>query len=119
VAEFLLEIGLEEIPASWLEGLAGQLKAQFETVAGRELLEPTNVEIAWAPRRLALGAEVVKKQKDREEPVFGPPVKAAKTPAGEWTPAALGFAKKNGCRPDDLGEGYKEGSPEPYLAFKK
>jgi glycyl-tRNA synthetase beta chain len=119
VAELLIEIGLEEIPASWLEGLAGQLKTQFETIAGRELLEPTGVEIAWAPRRLALGAQVVKKQKDREECVFGPPVKAAKTPAGEWTPAALGFAKKSGCAPENLREGRKEGSPEPYLTFTR
>src|SRR5512138_1923552 len=119
VAELLIEIGLEEIPASWLSGLAGQLKTQLETIAGRELLEPAQIRVAWAPRRLTLGAEVVAKQKDREESVLGPPAKAAKNPAGEWTPAARGFAKKNGCRPEDLGEGHKEGSPEPYLLFVK
>jgi len=102
VAEFLLEIGLEEIPASWLEGLAGQLKAQFETIAGRELLEPADLEIAWAPRRLALGARVVKKQKDREEEISGPPATIAKDKDGNWTVAATGFAKKMGVSVDQL-----------------
>jgi glycyl-tRNA synthetase beta chain len=119
VAELLLEIGLEEIPAPWLEGLAGQLKTHFAAAAGREFLEPGEVQVAWAPRRLALGAQVLKRQKDREERLFGPPVKAARTASGEWTPAALGFAKKNGCRPEDLSEGRKEGSPEPYLVFTR
>ena len=102
MAEFLLEIGVEEIPASWLEGLAGQLKAQFETIAGRELLEPKGIEIGWTPRRLALGAEVVEKQKDREEEISGPPATVAKDKDGNWTLAATGFAKKMGVSVDRL-----------------
>ena len=35
-------------------------------------------------------------------------MKAAKDAAGQWTPAAQGFAKKNGVRPEDLREGAKD-----------
>ena len=39
VAELLLEIGFEEMPAPWLPGLAEQLRARFLEAAAREFLE--------------------------------------------------------------------------------
>jgi len=115
VAELLIEIGLEEIPAPWLAGLGDQLASQLQAAAEREFLEPHDVRALWAPRRLVLSAQVLPQQKDREERTFGPPVKAARTPDGAWTPAAIGFARKNGCRPEDLTEGFKEGAADPYV----
>jgi len=117
LAEFLLEIGMEEIPAAWLAGLGAQLEAQFAAGAAREHLEPSELQVAWAPRRLVLSARVVGRQADREEQVFGPPVKAARDGAGQWTPAALGFARKCGCDPSQLGQASKAGSADPYLVF--
>ena len=115
MAELLIEIGLEEIPAPWLAGLGDQLASQLQAAAEREFLEPHDVRALWAPRRLVLSAQVLPQQKDREERTFGPPVKAARTPDGAWTPAAIGFARKNGCRPEDLTEGFKEGAADPYV----
>jgi glycyl-tRNA synthetase beta chain len=96
VAELLIEIGFEEMPAPWLAGLAEQLRARFAEAAAREFLEAKVASVAWTPRRLVLQVDLPARQADREEPVWGPALKVAKDAAGAWTPAAQGFAKKNG-----------------------
>jgi glycyl-tRNA synthetase beta chain len=119
VPEFLLEIGCEELPAAWLAGLGEQLGARFEDAATRERLDPREVHVYWTPRRLVLAAEVVARQADREETVWGPSVKVARNDAG-WTPAALGFARKGGVAPEELQQGAKEtGSADQHLFFVK
>ena len=78
MAELLVEIGFEEMPAPWLPGLAEQLRARFLEGAGRELLETKNAAVFYTPRRLVLRADVPARQPDREEPVWGPALKVAK-----------------------------------------
>jgi glycyl-tRNA synthetase beta chain len=107
VPEFLLEIGCEEMPAPWLPGLGEQLGARFQEAAARERLEPQDVRVQWTPRRLVLAAQVVARQEDREETVWGPSLKVARDDAG-WTPAALGFARKGGVAPEELRQGRKD-----------
>ena len=46
--------------------------------------------------------KLVETQADRTEQVTGPPVKIARDDRGEWTKAALGFAKKNSVSPKEL-----------------
>jgi glycyl-tRNA synthetase beta chain len=118
VPEFLLEIGCEELPAPWLAGLAEQLGARFQDAAGRERLDPREIRVRWTPRRLVLAAEVVARQEDREETVWGPSLKVARNDAG-WTQAALGFARKGGVAPDELRQGPKDASADEYLFFVK
>ncbi|HVQ30451.1 MAG TPA: glycine--tRNA ligase subunit beta, partial [Vicinamibacteria bacterium] len=120
-AEFLLEIGFEEMPAAWLPALTAQLRERFLEAAERERLEPAEVLALSTPRRLVLRAHVRRKQDDREESVWGPALKAAKDAAGQWTGAAQGFARKNGVAPEALGVGAKEaGKPdEKSLLFVK
>ncbi len=108
MAEFLLEIGCEEIPASWLAGSATQLAERFTEIATREVLSPTNVRVAWTPRRLVIAVDVVARQADQEADVWGPSLKVAKDAAGNWTGAAQGFAKKNGVAPEALQTGVKD-----------
>ena len=119
MAELLVEVGFEEMPASWLPGLAEQTKARFLEAAGRELLEAQAALVLYTPRRLVLRAGVPARQPDREEPVWGPALKVAKDAAGKWTGAALGFAKKNAVAVEDLGEGPKDPAKpgELYLRF--
>jgi len=102
VAELLIEIGFEEMPAPWLSGLGEQLQARFVEAASREFLEAKDVSVAWTPRRLVLQADLAARQADREEPVWGPALKVAKDGAGAWTPAAQGFARKNGVAVTEL-----------------
>jgi glycyl-tRNA synthetase beta chain len=112
VAEFLLEIGCEEIPASWLPGLADQIRDRFSDGAQREHLQPTNVRGLQSSRRLVLAAELVARQGDREEKVWGPTLKVAKDATGKWTNAAIGFARKNGVEVDALQQAVKDGAKE-------
>jgi glycyl-tRNA synthetase beta chain len=102
VAELLIEIGFEEMPAPWLPGLAEQLRARFVDAAAREFLEAKDAAVAWTPRRLVLRADLPARQADREEPVWGPALKVAKDASGAWTAAAQGFAKKNGVAVEAL-----------------
>jgi glycyl-tRNA synthetase beta chain len=104
VAELVLEIGVEEMPAPWLPGLAAQLGSRFAEVAGKGHLQPTAVETYWTPRRLVLRADVPDRQPDREEEVWGPSLKVAKDASGHWTSAAEGFARKSGVSVEELKE---------------
>jgi glycyl-tRNA synthetase beta chain len=104
MAELLIEIGTEEMPAPWLPGLAEQLHRRFTEGAAREHLLADAVRTWWTPRRLALGAEIPDRQPDREESVWGPSLKVARDASGRWTGAAQGFARKQGIAPDALRE---------------
>lgn len=96
--ELLIEIGCEEIPASWLPGLTSQLAQHLEARLKEFRLAPgAPVETFSTPRRLtARVAKLADRQTDLEELVTGPPVSAAFKPDGEPTPAAAGFARKYG-----------------------
>ena len=96
--ELLLEIGCEEIPASWLPSLTNQvgdvLAAQL---TDRRLPPETAVETYSSPRRLTVRiARIPERQTDLEELVNGPPVTASFAADGTPTPAATGFAAKQG-----------------------
>jgi glycyl-tRNA synthetase beta chain len=115
--ELLIEIGCEEIPASWLPGLTRQAGEQLDARLKELRLETdAPAETYSTPRRLT--ARVVKlaeRQTDFEELVTGPPVSAAFKSDGEPTPAAVGFAKKYGVEVAALER--KDTSKGPYLAF--
>lgn len=103
-AEFLLEIGCEEMPAPWLPGLREQLAQRFREAAEREHLRPAQVRSAGTPRRLVVRADVLARQEDREEKVWGPSLKVARDAGGKWTSAAQGFARKSGVAPEALAQ---------------
>ncbi len=94
--ELLIEIGCEEIPASWLPGLTRQLGEQLDArLKEFRLNTDARTETYSTPRRLtARVAKLAERQEDFEELVTGPPVSAAFKPDGEATPAAAGFARK-------------------------
>ena len=121
MAELLVEIGFEEMPAAWLPGLAEQLRARFVEAAAREFLDASEAVVLYTPRRLVLRAEVPARQPDREEPVWGPALKVARDAAGKWTGAAQGFAKKNAVAVEALAEAAKDPAKpgEAYLLFVK
>jgi glycyl-tRNA synthetase beta chain len=102
--ELLLEIGVEEMPASWLPGLTTQLGTRLHarlTEIGLPLR--VTIESHSTPRRLmACVPELVDRQEDRDETVMGPPVSAAFDAEGHPTNAGLGFARKLGADFDAL-----------------
>ena len=97
-SELLLEVGCEEMPASWIPGIETQLADRLTArLAEARIEHRTPVRTFVAPRRLvATVAELADRQSDLEETVTGPPVRAAFDAKGEPTPAALGFARKQG-----------------------
>lgn len=117
--ELLLEIGCEEIPASWLPGLTNQIGDLVATNLKEQRLAPeTPVETYSTPRRLTVRiVRVSERQTDLEEVLNGPPVSAAFKPDGTPTPAAAGFASKNGVEVAAL-ERVQTPKGE-YLAFRK
>ncbi len=116
MAEILLEIGVEEMPAGWLPGVMEQLRQRFDELAAGEHLSPTGTVALSTPRRLVLRSTVAERQPDREERLWGPSIKVARDAAGAWTGAAQGFAKKSGVRPDDLQQAAKDAaSTDVYL----
>jgi glycyl-tRNA synthetase beta chain len=116
--ELLLEIGCEEIPAAWLPDLTRQLARRFTELSDKERLEPAAVESHSTPRRFVLRADVVARQSDREEKVWGPSLKVARDAQGGWTGAAQGFARKSGVSPEDLRQGAKDpASPDEQYLF--
>ena len=96
--ELLLEIGCEEMPASWIPGIEAQLAARLAARLDEARVACRGPVRAFAgPRRLvATAAELADRQSDLEETVTGPPVSAAFDAGGEPTRAALGFARKQG-----------------------
>src|SRR2546426_379758 len=117
--ELLLEIGCEELPASWLPPLTNQIgdivRAQLEA---HRLPAETPVETFSTPRRLTVRiSRVPERQTDLEELVNGPPVSAGFKPDGTPTPAATGFAAKHGVEVSAL-ERLQTPKGE-YLAYRK
>jgi glycyl-tRNA synthetase beta chain len=98
MADFLLEIGLEEVPARMIAGAEAELGRRVHELLTRErLLEPSaKVTTYSTPRRLAVLVEgVLPAQADTEEQMTGPSWKVA-FKEGAPTPAAEAFAKKTG-----------------------
>ncbi len=117
--ELLLEIGVEELPAAWLPGLTKQLSEKVTARLVDMRLKPdVPVESYATPRRLtARVGRMPERQEDLDETVSGPPVSAAFNAAGEPTPAAVGFAKKQGVAVESL-ERVKTDKGE-YIAARK
>jgi glycyl-tRNA synthetase beta chain len=101
--ELLLEIGVEELPASWLPGLTRQLE---ERLAARLLgvrLTVGTPEPFSTPRRLGVCVpRVADRQDDLEETITGPPVSAGVGKDAQPTTAGLGFARKQGVTFEEL-----------------
>jgi glycyl-tRNA synthetase beta chain len=116
--ELLIEIGCEEIPASWLPGLTTQLGRHLDArLKEFRLTGEGAAETYSTPRRLtARVAKLSERQTDFEELVTGPPVSAAFKPDGQPTPAAIGFAKKYGVEVDALER--QETPKGTYLAYR-
>ena len=102
MAEFLLEIGLEEVPARMIAGAQAELQRRVVAMLERERLVSVRECLEWAPksfstpRRLAVWVGgVAARQADVAEEMVGPAVKIA-FKDGKPGPAAQAFAKKAG-----------------------
>lgn len=101
----LLEIGTEEIPARFLPKINIQLAELVAKKFADKKIPYDTVKVYSTPRRLAfLLTGLAKQQPDNMLEAKGPALKIAKTPEGEYSKAAQGFARSQGVDLADLVE---------------
>ncbi len=118
-SSFLLEIGVEELPANDVDSAYATLTSRIPTLLSDLHLTHGDIRIFTTPRRLTVSiANLSPSQPDREDLVKGPPADRALDKDGKPTPAALGFAKKNGVDSSAL-EVREEGGGKYVFAVVK
>ena len=102
-SELLFEIGTEEIPAGYIGPALEALAAQAAAALREARLSFGPMRTFATPRRLALAVSGLAER--LEEVVVekvGPPLSAARDSAGQWTKAAVGFARGQGVAVEEL-----------------
>ncbi len=93
--DVFLEIGCEELPASFVARACEAMPGLTQKLLGNARLSHGEIQVFGTPRRLAIRVRnVPNRQSDLDEQVLGPPASIGLTATGEFSPAALGFAKK-------------------------
>jgi glycyl-tRNA synthetase beta chain len=103
VSTLLLEIGVEELPSSYVEAALAALPGLVEARLSVLRLAHGPIRALGTPRRLAVLVEdLAARQADLSEQVLGPPKAAAYAEDGTPKKAALGFARKLGVEVEAL-----------------
>jgi glycyl-tRNA synthetase len=102
-ADFLLEIGTEELPAGDVEDALAQLETAVPELIQELRLTLDGHRVLATPRRLVVVLEnLAPRQQDLEQQVKGPPADRAFDEDGNPTRAAEGFARSKGLEVSDL-----------------
>jgi glycyl-tRNA synthetase beta chain len=101
--DLLLEIGCEELPASFVAQATQALPGLVASKLVGLRLAHGPVRALGTPRRLAVFVrDLADHQPDLDEQVLGPPVRVAFDAQGQPTKACLAFTGKLGCAVSDL-----------------
>ncbi len=99
----LIELGTEELPPRALQALSEAFTANILDGLAQNRLEHGVHRSFASPRRLAVLVEgVALKAEDEQVEALGPPADKARQRDGSWSPAAAGFARKQGLEPEQL-----------------
>ncbi|SEA96771.1 glycyl-tRNA synthetase beta chain [Thalassobacillus cyri] len=99
----LFEIGLEELPARFIDDALVQLEDKTKQWLDDLRLPYETIATMATPRRLTVKIEgLEEKQPDIEEVAKGPAKKIALDEEGNWTKAAIGFTKGQGKNVEDI-----------------
>jgi glycyl-tRNA synthetase beta chain len=102
-SDFLLEIGTEEIPASYIQPALDAMATMLSKTLGGQRVSHGTVQTMATPRRLVWRIDnVAEKQEAQTVEITGPPKEAAFDEEGKPTNAALGFARAQGVSPAEL-----------------
>ena len=102
-AIFVLEIGCEEMPASFMRGALHQLSDRLSQMLTEHRLSFARVRTLGTPRRLiAFVDELATHQAPEERTVRGPARRACFDEQGNPTPALLGFTRARGVEPQQV-----------------
>jgi glycyl-tRNA synthetase beta chain len=115
--DLLIEIGTEEIPASFVGPALESLGRVAAESLERLRLDHGEFRLLGTPRRLAILVEgVATAQRDLDREVVGPPKRVALDEQGKPTAAAMGFARTHGVEVGALK--VVETSKGPYVAAR-
>jgi len=102
-ANFLFEIGTEEIPAGYIPPAINSLKTIFSEKLTHDRVDFTAIEVYATPRRFAvLISGLASGQRSEIAELKGPSAQAAYDSDGNPTKALQGFMKGNGVEAKDL-----------------
>ncbi|MBM7554736.1 glycine--tRNA ligase subunit beta [Thalassobacillus pellis] len=114
----LFEIGLEELPARFIDDALVQLKEKTSAWLDELRIPYDSIYATATPRRLTVKINgLAEKQPDQEEEAKGPAKKIALDSDGKWTKAAIGFTKGQGKIPEDIY--FKEINGTEYVHVNK
>ena len=101
--ELLLEIGTEEIPSVYLNPAIGRVEELSKKIFTENRLSYEQIKVFGSPRRLVLLVEnLSERQAGGVSKVMGPPTRVSFDDKGAPTQAAVGFAKNQGIKVEDL-----------------
>lgn len=101
--KYLLEIGVEEMPARLVGSALEQLKNNTVKLFKDERIEFDNIEVYSTPRKLTMIVnDIDERQTDLEEKKRGPTKKIAYDEEGNPTKALLGFMKGQNIELDSI-----------------
>ncbi|MBI5824944.1 MAG: glycine--tRNA ligase subunit beta [Chloroflexi bacterium] len=138
-SSFLLEIGVEELPASDVDSAYAAVSTRVPTLLKELNLTHGDIRFFTTPRRIVVSIDSLSpNQPDREDLVKGPPAdkafvgQIANLPANlstpivtgqisnlTYTPAAQGFAKKNGIKVEELEVREQDGGKYVFALVKQ
>ncbi|MCL1915538.1 MAG: glycine--tRNA ligase subunit beta [Desulfovibrionaceae bacterium] len=96
-SSFVLEIGMEELPARFLEGLEQDLRQKFTAAFRNAGLAHGRMTVSSSPRRASVYVEDLAAETAKSENIVtGPPLRAAFSSDGKPSKAAEGFARSQG-----------------------
>ena len=115
---YLLEVGVEEMPAHVVTPSIKQLHERVANYLKEQRISFDEIQEFATPRRLALLIHGLSdKQPDVDESVKGPAKKIAQDADGNWTKAAIGFTRGQGASVDDIE--FKEVKGVEYVFVEK
>jgi glycyl-tRNA synthetase beta chain len=117
-SDVLLEIGVEELPASFVKDAVDALPSALKSTLDELRLSHGDVRAAGTPRRLSVWAfDVADRQPDLREEAIGPPARVAFDAQRRPTRAAEAFAAKAGVAVEAL---YVKATPKgEYVAAER
>lgn len=102
---FLLDISVQELPYQFIPSTINYLETSFAKLLNENNANYSKLNVYGSPRHLVV--DVIGIEKDSKDQIVeakGPILNIAKDSNGNYTQAALGFAKKNGVETSDLFE---------------
>ena len=104
---YVLEIGLEDLPANEMDLLLDSTKNLFENFLKDERIGYDKLNVYIAPHRISVIIDgISENQREEESIIKGPPLRVCYDALHNPTKALIGFAKSNNIEVEDT---YKEG----------